>query len=65
MAVYVKIKKYEQGDIVESYIEPLDSLAVALEEHIHEETEENVEIRLSTVELTEEEYQEIADTEGY
>ena len=62
---YVKIAKYEHGNFSGGFIEPLESLAVALETEINEDTEAGQELRLTTVEMTEEEYQAIADAEGW
>ena len=62
---YIKIAKYEQGVFVESFLEPLNSLAVALENEVNEDMEEGQEIRLTSVELEQDEYEAIATYEGY
>ena len=64
---YAKIETYRQGELVREYFEPLtiESITVALETEFLEDAEEGDRIRITVVEMSEEEYQAIAETQGY
>ncbi len=68
MNKYAKIEIYdEQGDMVQEYYEPLtiENIMVALETELLEDAEVGQKAIISIVEMSEEDYNAIADSEGY
>ena len=67
MNKYIKIQKIEDGDVLVEYFEPLsiENIGVALETELLEDAEVGQQVILTVVEMTQEEYEAIADSEGY
>lgn len=65
---YAKIEKFdEDGDLSVSYLEPLttENLKIAVESELIEDGEVGQRLVLSVVEMTDEQYREVAEREGY